>query len=164
MRTKISLMMGVVLVIGTMTAQAEIVSINEVQVFPDTPSLNDIITFEVSGGFTHMGPSFDESEFNQNVFSLELNLFFTDGFGPMIPDVWSHSKEIGMLLAGVYDLNVEAYMRLSTESEYILHDTYPVQFEVIPEPATAFLFGLGVVFILRKKHGIIFRQNYSPNK
>ena len=143
MRMRLLLMIGAILLMDVVSANASIVSINDVQVVPELPSLNDIITVEVSGGFTHMGPSFDESTFNQNVFSLELDLFFTEGSGPTIPTAWSHDEVIGMLLPGTYDLLVQAYWRNSPDYEYILHDTYPVDMVVVPEPTTVLLLGIG---------------------
>jgi hypothetical protein len=136
-------MIGAILFIGAVSTNASIVSINDVQVVPELPSLNDIITVEVSGGFAQMGPTFDESMFNQNVFSLELDLFFTAGFGPTIPVMWSHDEVIGTLLPGTYDLLAQAYLRNSPDSDYILNDFYFTNIEVVPEPATFLLLGLG---------------------
>ena len=145
MRMRSLLMVGAILFIGTISANARIITIRDVQIVPESPSLVDIITVEVSGGFSSRGPRFDISEFSQNDFSLGLDLFYTAGVGPTIPEAWSHSEEIGELSLGIYDLNVQAYLRSTTASEYILEDIYPVQFEVVPEPVTAVLLGAGLL-------------------
>ena len=145
------LLIMVVLLLGVVDTQAAIVSISDVQVDPEEPSLSDIITFDVFGGFSHAGVTFTESQFSTNAFSLELDLFFTEGFGPLIPTGWSHSEEIGTLSAGTYDLTTQAYWRSSPGYEYILHDTFPLEFEVVPEPATILLFSLGGVILNRTR-------------
>ena len=150
MRTRLLLMVVAVLMTTPVRVNAFGVSINDVQIVPEQPSLNDIITIEVSGGYPQMGLGFDESIFNQNAFSLELDLFFTEGIGPAVPTEWSHDEVIGMLLPGTYDLLVQAYWRSTPDYEYILHDTYPVDMVVVPEPATFTLLGFGLFWALKK--------------
>ncbi|MBW1855174.1 MAG: hypothetical protein JRJ00_10935, partial [Deltaproteobacteria bacterium] len=61
------------------------VSISDVQISPAGPTDLDIITVEIDGGFTKGGITFDYSDFSPDEFSLQLDLYFTEGLGPFIP-------------------------------------------------------------------------------
>ncbi len=135
-------------------ANGAVVNIFDVQISPVGPSDLDIITIEIDGGFTGGGNTFDYSVFSPDEFSLELDLYFTGGFGPAIPQSWSHDEEIDTLALGSYDLSVQAFWRNSPAYDYVFHDDYFTNFEVVPEPATILLFGMGAVAIWRKSRRI----------
>ncbi len=126
------------------------VTITDVQISPDNPSINDSITIETEGYIGGGTLFLDESVFAQDEFTLQLDLYFFIGAGPQIPQPWFHDEEIGILSQGSYDLSVQAYLRNSSPTDYILTDTYPTNFEVIPEPLTLALLALGSLFIRTK--------------
>lgn len=130
-----------------------VVSIFDVQIMPEQPLQNEVIEIKTLGMFSHVGPKFDESIFTPNGYNLQLSLFFTDDFGPTIPEQWSHIEDIGVLMPGNYSLIVNAYWRPSPEGSYILEDTYPADFTVVPEPASILLFTLGM-FITRCRNRV----------
>lgn len=120
-------------------------TITDVQISPIQPSVFDIITIESEGAFPSGTNWFDTSVFTVDEHSLQLDLYFTGGFGPQIPEPWSHDEVIGTLSQGNYDLLVQAYWRSSGAADYILHDDYSVNFEVVPEPASILLLGSGLI-------------------
>ena len=124
--------------IYTDSSFCQIVSIDDVEIIPNQPLPYENISIQVDGEFTHCGVRFDESIFTVNNQTWQLDIYFTEGFGPSIPEPWSHDENISALPLGSYDLLVQAYWRSSPEYNYILHDSYPTNFDVIPEPA-AFL-------------------------
>ncbi len=126
------------------------VSITDVQISPENPSINDIITIETDGSIPGGTIFFDESIFAQDEFAVQLDLYFTGGSGPQVPQPWFHDEEIGILSQGSYDLSVQAYWRNSSTADYILHDTYPTNFEVIPEPASILLLLAGVPLLKKR--------------
>ena len=125
------------------------VSITDVQVSPENPSISDIITIETEGTIPGGGIALDESVFTQDEYALQLDLYYIDTAGPMIPQSWFHDEEIGVLSQGSYDLSVQVFWKNGTE-DYTLHDSYPTNFEVIPEPLTLSLLVLGSLFIRRR--------------
>ncbi len=127
------------------------VSITDVQISPDNPSIYDIITLETDGWIGMGTLFFDESIFAQDEYVLQLDLYFTGGTGPQIPQPWFRDEEIGILSQGSYDLSVQAYWRNSSTSDYILHDSYSTNFEVIPEPASILLLQAGVPLLKKRK-------------
>ncbi len=124
-------------------------SISDVQISPVQPSFTDLITIETDGSFSQGGNTFDYSVFSSDDYSLELDLYFTGGIGSHLPQPWFHNDEIGILSQGSYDLSVQAYWRVTDTADYVLHDAYSTNFEVVPEPASILLFGS--VFIVVKK-------------
>ena len=124
-------------------------TIIDVQISPVTPSVLDIITIEIDGGFSQAGNTFDYSVFSSGDFSPQLDLYFTGGIGAQIPTPWFHDEEIGTLSLGNYDLSVQEFWRPSATGNYILHDNYPTTFEVVPEPATLSLLAFGTLIYRR---------------
>ena len=127
------------------------VTINNVQISPDNPSINDIITIETDGTIPGSGIALDESVFTQDEYALQLDLYYTDTFGPQVPHSWFHDEEIGILPQGSYDLSVQAYWRLTDTVDYFLHDSYSTNFEVVPEPTSVLLLLVGVPVMRRLK-------------
>jgi len=126
------------------------VVITDVRISPENPAIDDIITVESKGSIPGGTLIFDEGVFTQDEFALRLDLYFTGGFGPQIPQPWFHNNEIGMLAQGNYDLSVQAYWRTGT-ADYVIHDTYSTGFEVVPEPATVLLLLSGAAAMKRKR-------------
>jgi len=135
----------IMVLIGTITFQAKaiIVSISDVQISPEQPFISDVITVESWGGFTEGTLFYDTSVFAKDDLSLQLDLYFTGGPGPTIPQAWFHDEVIGTLPQGNYDLLVQAYYKSSGAAEYSLHDEYSTSFEVVPEPLTLAFLALG---------------------
>ena len=127
------------------------VTINNVQISPDNPSIYDIITIETDGSIPGGGIALDESVFTQDEYALQLDLYYTDTFGPHIPQPWFHDEEIGILSQGSYDLSVQVYWRVTATADYFLHDAYSTNFEVVPEPATLLLLLAGVPVLKKRK-------------
>lgn len=144
MKTRLLLLFGIGLAMSTMTAQAVI---TDVSILPEEPTAIDPITIITSGVEGSGGVVITNSNFLIDGTSLELDIFLDVGVFTVITP-WSHPEDIGTLLMGTYDLTVNTIVELQP----VLNDTYFISFEVVPEPTTAFLFGSGVVFILRKKH------------
>ena len=141
--------LAIILLAHSVNSFSVAVSITDVQISPDNPSINDIITIETVGTIPGGGIALDESVFTQDEYTLQLDLYFTDKAGPQIPQPWFHDEEIDILSQGSYDLSVQAYWRSSGTADYFLHDTYPTNFQVVPEPASILLFGLGLFAIRR---------------
>ena len=133
----------IVFLVHSMNSFCAAVSINNVQISPDNPSIYDIITIETDGSIPGGGIALDESVFTQDEYALQLDLYYTDIAGPAIPQPWFHDEEIGILSEGSYDLSVQTYWRVGT-ADYILTDTYSTDFEVVPEPASILLLLAGV--------------------
>lgn len=126
------------------------VTIDDVQISPDNPSIYDTLTIETQGSISGGTLFFDESLFAKDEFALQLNLYFTGGSGPQIPQPWFHDEGIGNLPQGSYDLSVQAYWRVTDTADYFLHDDYSTNFEVVPEPFTLSFLALGLAFIRKK--------------
>ncbi len=139
-----------VVVVLFATSYAKSMTITDVQVSPIQPSIFDIITIDAEGTFPAGTNWFDTSVFTVDEQSLQLNLYYTGGFGPQIPEPWSHDEVIGTLPQGNYDLLVQAYWRVSGATDYNFQDDYFVNFEVVPEPITLAFLALGAAFIRRK--------------
>jgi len=111
----------------------------DVDIVPEVPTLTDVITI-VTFGQEGSGPvAIDGSDFLINGTSLELDIYLNVGFSTVVTP-WSHPEDIGTLPAGMYDLTVRTFV-LPEITE--IADTYSVTFDVVPEPATVCLFGLG---------------------
>jgi len=136
--------------IGTIVPCATALTITDVQISPAQPAIHDIITIETAGGIPGGGIYFDNSNFIVDGLSLQLDMYFTETIGTQIPKPWFHDEVIGTLPQGDYDLLVQAYWRPSVGVDYILHDDYSTNFEVVPEPITLAFLALGAAFIRRK--------------
>jgi hypothetical protein len=86
--------------------------------------------------------TFDHSDFTASGSDLTVDIYFN------VPDTviwiitsWDHSKQIGTLSAGDYDLTVNTYSIESSGT--VLDDTFEMSFTVIPEPLTVALLGMG---------------------
>jgi len=123
------------------------VTLSDVHISPTEPEPVDVITVFASGGLAYFDIPFDHSEFSINQQSLQLDLYFGNGYSPAIGD-WSHSEEIGMLPAETYTLTVRTF-----EPRHGLNDTYTTSFTVVvPEPTTVLLLAVGIIGIQFSKH------------
>jgi len=109
------------------------VTIEEVYTDPNEPTDIEVITI-VASGLGYSGPIWiDDSVFQMEGTSLELDIFFTLGpYAWVTP--WSYSEGIGMLPADFYDLTVRAYSYSQLTKTYELSDTYLTGFTVVPGP------------------------------
>jgi len=145
MRTKkLLLMICVCLAMGTMTAQAVI---TDVSVLPENPTDIDLISILVTGEEGSGGVTITDAIFTLDDDLLTLDISLDIG-NILIVTPWDYTYDIGLLPEGIYDLTVNSLVPVDPT----LNDTFMTAFEVVPEPATAFLFGSGVVFVLIKKH------------
>ena len=119
--------------------------ITDVNILPEVPAVEDIITIVVSGIEGSLPVSIDDSIFQIVGTSLELDLFVTTGPFYAIT-TWSHSEIIGALPANSYNLTVREHERFMADP-YFLTDTYPTSFTVIPEPTSILLLSMGVLWI-----------------
>jgi len=141
-RKEILVIAGIVLLILAVTTQAEI---TDVFIFPEEPMVIDPITIFVSGVESE-SVTIDNSDFQINGTSLVLDIYFHSGFLPVVTP-WSHSEDIGLLGAGIYELTSNTIF----ESAPHLNDSYYTTFEVVPEPSTVVLLGIGFVYIRQNK-------------
>lgn len=113
-------------------------TITDVSIVPSLPTPMDVIFINVLGQESS-GPVFiEDTDFRQDGMSLELDISLD--VGPfLVITPWSHTENIGTLPAGVYDLTVNTIVEL----EPFRNDTSFTTFEVVPEPGTLVLFGLG---------------------
>jgi len=150
-KSKLFLMLAF-LVFLNVTVYADIgVIITDVQISPEQPSFTDVLTIKSQGNFPGGTLWHDTSDFIVDDFSLQLDLYFTGGSGPMIPQLWSHDDQIDALPVGSYDLLVQTYWKSSGTQDYFLHDEYTTEFTVVPEPASFLIITSGLLFIRRKK-------------
>lgn len=124
------------------TSTAIAIWIDSVDVIPEQPLEIDIITFDIFGTASGSPSQVAYDEFSQDGTSLQLDLYVDVGILPAFSD-WTYSKQVGTLIAGAYSLEVRAF-----DNYYgTLQDTYPVDFTVVPEPASLVLFGLGLLIV-----------------
>ncbi|MFA5423163.1 MAG: hypothetical protein WC374_04840 [Phycisphaerae bacterium] len=135
-------------------AKADIYDVN---IVPQVPTFDEPMTIIVHGGEAHVF-DIDGSSLQIAGTELQLNIFVT--FETMLPGgtSWDWSQDIGTLETGIYELTVNEFGRGSITEEYISFDTFPLTFEVVPEPTTfAFiLVGLPAVraFLRRKAESL----------
>ncbi len=115
-------------------------SITNVSVSPPTPTLIDPITLSISGVEPYGAVEITNTDFSINGYVLQLDITLNVGhFSVVTP--WSHSEPIGALPSGFYDLTVK------TIQQDVVTDVYSTSFEVVPEPSTIALLGLGLPFL-----------------
>ncbi|MHC4112103.1 MAG: GLUG motif-containing protein [Planctomycetota bacterium] len=101
--------------------------INDVEITPDEPTTEDIITV-VTLGTESTGPV-GVIDTVVNITDSEIGLDLTLVVGPFLAETpWSYSVDIGRLSAGTYDLTVR------TLSPSVVVDTYFKTFQVVPAP------------------------------
>ena len=117
-------------------------TITDVSIEPILPTPLDVISIVSSGGESSGPVEIVDSVFSVDENSLQLNIYLEVGFA-MVVTPWSHTENIGTLPAGVYDLTVNTVVEL----EPFRNDTSFTSFEVVPEPTTLVLFGLGGLIV-----------------
>lgn len=120
-------------------------SITDVDILPAEPTVVDPISILVSGE-ENFNISISDSFFTIDGALLELDIHFQEGMMPTVTP-WSHTESVGILPVGTYDLTVNTWIATSPA----FNDTYHTSFEVVPEPATILLFGLGMVCVRKMK-------------
>jgi len=139
MRNKILKIVKIAVFILVATSASVNATITDVSIVPSLPTSLDVISIDISG-VEGTGPVFvTDTDFSQDGTSLELDIFLDVGF-LMVVTPWSNTENIGTLPIGFYDLTVRTW------EESIETDTYSISFEVVPEPTTVVLFGLGGLF------------------
>lgn len=140
MKTKL-LISFIVLLISILVLPAQ-ASITSVTVQPEIPTIYDDISLLISGTEGYGSVLITDSAFTIDGTTIELNIDMVVGWFTVVTP-WSHTENIGMLPVGTYDLTVNTLV----DSRSDLNDTFITSFEVVPEPATALLFGLGGIFL-----------------
>jgi len=119
-------------------------AITDVSIVPSLPTPLDVISIDTSGVEGYGQVTITDSVFLIDGTFLQLDLSLNVGpYTVMTP--WSHTEDIGTLPEGLYDLNVR------TLEDSLVTDTYSTSFEVVPEPATMLLLGIGAIAIRRGK-------------
>ena len=140
-RLKISISLFAAILCLSSTSKS---AITNVYIEPDVPSTLDDITIFVTG-FEVEGPvSIYDNNFFINDTSLTLDLYINTGFFQVITP-WDYSEPIGSLPAGSYDLNVNEFLTGN------LIQTYPLSFEVIPEPSSIIIFITAAICFMKYK-------------
>jgi hypothetical protein len=99
---------------------------------------------------TFLGAGFNQSGMSLTLM-LDFNRFAVVG-DPIFNSYWYWHEAIGTLPAGVYDLTIQAWDYLAPTYTVILSDEYFTSFQVVPEPSTIGLLGLGAgALALRKR-------------
>ena len=138
MRTKIlsvAIIICTVLVVGESLAKG---AITDVSIEPVVPTTSDPIEIFVSGTEMYGGVTVTDSVFTLQDTSIGLDLYLSVGLLTVVTN-WSYSESIDPLSAGTFDLLVRTF-----EDEEVTI-TYPITFEVIPEPATFLLLAAGTI-------------------
>ena len=115
---------------------------------PSQPATTDPITIVAYGQVGYINTPIDHTDFYMADTSLQLDIFFdfSETLLPMVAP-WSHSEPIGMLSEDSYTLTVRTF----EWPVIVIADTYLTSFEVVPEPATVLLLGLGGLALLRRR-------------
>ncbi len=142
---------AIVFIVAVTSASAN-ATITNVLIVPSLPTPLEVIFIDISGAESSGGVTITDSVFLVDGTFLQLDLSLFVGILNVITP-WSHTEDVGTLPEGLYDLTVRTL-------EYsVVTDTYSMSFEVVPEPATFVLFGLGLpvlrVFSRRKWQGFL---------
>ena len=113
-------------------ATAVLINITDVNIIPDEPNEEDIITIVVSGSASQSSSIFEYSNFSKVGTSLHLDLFIDLGIADT-PSTWSHAEEIGTLPPGTYTLTTRTFYFPTGD----LKDTRITEFTVLPELISA---------------------------
>ena len=140
----------------TELAGAESVSIIDVNIIPEEPSSDEIITISVLGWAANSGSSVEYGEFSMVDTSLQLDLHIEMGI-LLMPSIWSYAEEISPLPAETYSLTVRGFEYYSGT----LEDTYVMDFTVVPEPATIWLLAAGMLAVRATKRNESRQHKYE---
>jgi len=113
-------------------------TITDVNILPSIPAVTDPITILVSG-IEGSRVQITTTDFSVNDYSLVLDIYLDIGVNPVVLP-WTHSEDIGILPAGIYNLDVYTFFPLLPP----LNDNYSTSFEVVPEPGTLILLATGI--------------------
>jgi hypothetical protein len=115
---------------------------------PDNPTIYDSINITSSGIAGSGGVIVEDTSFQIIGTDLTYEIFLK--VGPLtVITPWSYTEDVGILPVGTYDLTVTAYYDYGG---FTASEEYFTSFEVvIPEPASIFLLGAGLIFCRRKK-------------
>jgi hypothetical protein len=93
---------------------------------------------------------FEDWDFGQMGNLLQLDIIWTQNDpSNTVMTPWEYSAGIGLLPADTYELTVQT---INTNPDFRwMDDTYTTSFEVVPEPATICLLGLGALGLLKKR-------------
>ena len=143
MRKVILLLIGIILFMNGITAQA---IITDVSVLPENPTDIDLISIFVSGAEGSGGVTITDAVFDLDNYEITLDISLDVG-NILVATLWDYTYDVGLLSAGIYDLTVNSIVAVDP----IQNSTFITSFEVVPEPATLLLFGLGMCLLRRKK-------------
>ena len=122
-------------------------SITNVEILPETLTVNDSLNIVVSG-VAHSSIYVSDSLLTIDEASVELDIYLQEGMLPVVTQ-WSHTEDIGVLPAGTYNLIVNT----SIDRTPAFNDTFTTSFTVVPEPASIFLF-CSVLVILKRSNSL----------
>ena len=112
--------------------------ITDVSVLPGNPTDIDLISILVSGEEGSGPVLITDAVFDLDSFDITLDLTLEAGLSPVITP-WDYTYDVVLLSLGTYGLTVNSLV----PSMPTQNDTYITSFEVVPEPATVLLLGLG---------------------
>ena len=142
MRKVILLLIIAISFICTASVQA---AIFDVSVLPENPTDIDLISIFVSGGEASGPVLITDAVFDLDSFDITLDLTLEVGL-LTIATPWDYTYDIGLLPEGIYGLTVNTLVPAMPSR----NDTFITSFEVVPEPASIMLLGLGGLLLRRR--------------